>query len=55
MTFVDYLILAVILTVLCGSIWLIRRSKKKGKCLGCPDNCACASRNCTTGCSGNCK
>lgn len=53
MVFADYVILAVILAILVGSILLIRHSKKKGKCLGCPDSCACASGNCS-GCTSEC-
>ena len=52
MVFADYVILAVILLVVSLGIWVIHRSKKKGKCVGCPDRCACSAANC--GHSGNC-
>jgi len=39
---VDIIILAVIAAVLIGSIFFIRRSRKKGrKCIGCPHSKEC--------------
>ena len=52
MNAVDYIILAVIMLILGGSVWFIRKSKKSGKkCIGCPDSCACSAGNCG-GCTG---
>ena len=49
---IDYVVLAVILAILAGCVFFIRRSKKKGKaCIGCPDSC-CHAQNGCTGCKG---
>ena len=51
---IDWIIVAVILTILGGAIFYICRAKKKGvKCVGCPDSSTC-SGNCGT-CSGTCQ
>ena len=52
MNAVDYIILAVIVLILGGAVWFIRKAKKSGKkCIGCPDSCACSAGNCG-GCTG---
>ena len=53
MGFVDYILIAVIVLILGGVIFYIRRQKKKGvKCIGCPDGVTCGGK--CAGCSGNC-
>jgi len=49
MQFVDYVIVAVVLTIAGIATWYVIRSKKSGKkCIGCP-----SGGNCSGGC-GNC-
>ena len=49
---IDFVVLAVILAILAGCVFFIRRSKKKGKaCIGCPDSC-CHAQNGCAGCKG---
>lgn len=53
MTGIDWLIIAVVVIILGGVIFYIRRAKKQGvKCIGCPDAKTC-SGNCS-GCNGSC-
>ena len=48
---IDYIIIAVILVILGGAIFYIRKAKKKGvNCVGCPNGANC-SGHCET-CSG---
>lgn len=43
----DYIVGGIILLILGGALWYIRKEKKKGtKCIGCPH---------AGSCSGNCK
>ena len=50
---VDILIIAIVVLILAGAAFCIRRAKKKGvRCIGCPDSCACSQGNCAGGCSG---
>jgi len=53
MGIVDIVIIVLIAGILAAAGWYIYKSKKSGKkCIGCPDSCACASGNCSGGCSG---
>jgi len=46
--------IVLIVGILGGAIWFLRRARKKGvKCIGCPDGGKC-SGNCT-GCPGTCQ
>ena len=50
---VDILIIAIVVLILAGAAYCIRRARKKGiKCIGCPDSCACSQGNCSGGCNG---
>ena len=51
MNFVDVIVVAVILAILGGAIFYIRKAKKKGiTCVGCPNGGNCSGR-CET-CTG---
>ena len=51
MKLIDIIIIAVILLILGGAVFYIRKAKKKGvTCVGCPNGANC-SGNCDT-CSG---
>ena len=51
MKLVDYVLIAILVVIVAAAIFFIYRSKKSGKkCIGCPDNCACAKGNCSSGC-----
>lgn len=50
---IDYLIIAILLTIIGGAAFYIYKAKKSGaKCIGCPDAKTC-SGNCS-GCSCHC-
>lgn len=53
MNFVDWIVLAIIVSVASLACWYIYRSKKKGKkCIGCPDSGKCSGV--CSDCCGNC-
>ena len=52
---IDYILIGIVLIILGGAAWFIRKAKKSGKkCIGCPDNCACSNTCCNGGCHGQC-
>lgn len=51
----DIIIIAVVVLIVGVAAWYIYKSKKNGKkCIGCPDGCACSSKEggCSCGCGG---
>lgn len=50
---VDFIIIAVIVAIIGGAVWYIRKEKRRGvQCVGCPDAKTCASAGGCSGCSG---
>ena len=50
MKLIDYVILGIVILIIGGAVWYIRRAGKKGiKCIGCPDGAKC-----TGSCPGCC-
>ena len=50
---IDYIVLAVILIIVGGAIFYIRKAKKSGrKCIGCPSSGSCSGKcgSCACGC-----
>ena len=48
----NFIITAIIATILSASVGYIRREKKRGvKCIGCPSGCSC-NGNCGGTCNG---
>ena len=53
LTLIDFIIIFVLILMVGGALWYIRKEKKRGvKCIGCPAAGTCASRN-KGGCSSN--
>ena len=53
MNVVDYIVLAVILAIIGGAVFYIRKAKKSGrKCIGCPSSGSCGGQcgSCTCNC-----
>lgn len=52
MGWLDFLVLAVVILIIAGAIFLMYRAKKSGKkCIGCPESGHCSQGNCQSGCS----
>ena len=53
MGIIDYALIAVVLLILGGAAWYVRKARKKGvKCIGCPDSGSCSGK--CGSCSGCC-
>ncbi len=51
----NFIIVAVIAVIVGAALAYVIKAKKSGaKCIGCPDSKTCASKNASSGCSGNC-
>ena len=51
----NFIILAVLAVIIGAALAYVIKAKKSGaKCIGCPDSKTCASKNASSGCSGNC-
>ena len=49
---IDIIVIAVLALLVGAAVWYIVKTKKKGRCIGCPDSGSC-SGNCA-GCSCGC-
>ena len=51
----NFIIVAVLAVIVGVALAYVIKAKKRGvKCIGCPDSKTCASKNASSGCSGNC-
>lgn len=51
----NFIIVAVLAIIIGAALAYVIKAKKSGaKCIGCPDSKTCASKNTSSGCSGNC-